>query len=78
MSSAQGHFVWIVGADDTVQLQPVRLQGDAGDLALIAEGLRGGERVVVEGLLKVRPGVKVKVAAPAPAGPAPAAAGAQQ
>ena len=78
MSSAQGHFVWIVGADDTVQLQPVRLQGDAGDLALIDEGLQGGERVVVEGLLKVRPGVKVKVAAPAPAGPAPAAAGAQQ
>ena len=78
MSSAQGHFVWIVGADDTVQVQPIRLQGDAGDLALIQEGLQGGERVVVEGLLKVRPGVKVKVAAPAPAGPAPAAAGAQQ
>ena len=78
MSSAQGHFVWVVGADDTVQLQPVRLQGDAGELALIGEGLQGGERVVLEGLLKVRPGVKVKVAAPAPSGPAPAAAGAQQ
>jgi membrane fusion protein (multidrug efflux system) len=76
MSSAQGHFVWVVGADDTVQLQPVRLQGDAGGLALIDEGLQGGERVVAEGVLKVRPGVKVKVAAPAP--PPGAGSGAPQ
>ena len=81
MSSAQGNFVWVVGADDTVQLQPVRLQGDAADLALIGEGLQGGERVVADGVLKVRPGVKVKVAAPpgpTPAQPAPAAGGASQ
>ena len=81
MSSAQGNFVWVVGADDTVQLQPVRLQGDAADLALIGEGLQGGERVVADGVLKVRPGVKVKVAAPpgpTPAQPAPAAGGAPQ
>ena len=81
MSSAQGNFVWVVGADDTVQLQPVRLQGDAADLALIREGLQGGERVVADGVLKVRPGVKVKVAAPpgpTPAQPAPAAGGASQ
>jgi membrane fusion protein (multidrug efflux system) len=69
MSSAQGTFVWIVGKDDAVELRPVRLAGESGDLALLAEGVRAGERVVVEGVLKVRPGVKVKaVAAGAPAG----------
>jgi membrane fusion protein, multidrug efflux system len=78
MSSAQGNFVWVVGADETVQLRPVQLNGGAGDLALIADGLAGGERVVTDGVLKVRPGVKVKVAAPpsAPAKAPPPAPGA--
>jgi membrane fusion protein (multidrug efflux system) len=71
MSSAQGNFVWVVGADETVQLRPVQLDGGAGDLALIADGLAGGERVVTDGVLKVRPGVKVKIAAP-PSAPAQA------
>jgi membrane fusion protein (multidrug efflux system) len=40
-----------------------------GDRAVVAEGLAGGERVILEGVLKVQPGVKVRIAAP----PAPAA-----
>ena len=60
MSSAQGSFVWKVGTDDVVELQPVRLSGTVGERAVIAEGLAGGERVIVEGVLKVQPGVKVK------------------
>jgi membrane fusion protein (multidrug efflux system) len=80
MSSAQGNFVWVVGADETVQLRPVQLDGSAGDLALIADGLAGGERVVTDGVLKVRPGVKVKIAAPpsVPAQARPPAPGAAQ
>ncbi|HET9694421.1 MAG TPA: efflux RND transporter periplasmic adaptor subunit [Steroidobacteraceae bacterium] len=79
MSSAQGSFVWVVGKDEVVELRPVKLGGDAGDRALIAGGLQGGERVVTEGVLKVRPGAKVKVAAPTPPaqGPAPPAGAAQ-
>lgn len=81
MSSAQGSFVWLVGEGDTVELRPVRLAGTVGDRAVIGEGLAGGERVVVEGVLKVQPGVKVSIAtpaAPAAAGAAPGGAGAQQ
>jgi hypothetical protein len=37
----------------------VKLRGNAGDLAMIAEGLQGGERVVADGVLKARPGLKV-------------------
>ncbi|HWJ06026.1 MAG TPA: efflux RND transporter periplasmic adaptor subunit [Steroidobacteraceae bacterium] len=73
MSSAQGNFVWVVDKDDVVELRPVKLAGDASDRALIASGLTGGERVVVDGVLKVRPGSKVKVAAPAAAAGPPAA-----
>jgi membrane fusion protein (multidrug efflux system) len=77
MSGAQGSFVWVVGEGDLVELRPVRLAGESGDRALIADGLTAGERVVTEGVLKVRPGAKVSiaaaVAAPAP-GPAPAGA----
>ena len=73
MSSAQGSFVWLVGEGDVAELRPVRVDLTVGDVAVIAEGLAGGERVVTEGVLKVQPGVKVAIAAP-PA--APAAAGA--
>jgi len=78
MTSAQGSFVWVVGQGEVVELRPVRLAGESGDRALIGQGLQPGERVVVEGVLKVRPGDKVAIAAAgaAPAGPdaAPAAA----
>jgi membrane fusion protein (multidrug efflux system) len=78
MSGAQGSFVWVVGQGDKVELRPVRLAGESGDRALIADGLTAGERVVTEGVLKVRPGAKVSIAAAtaAPA-PGPAQAGAE-
>jgi len=67
MSSAQGSFVWLVGEGDVVDLRPVRIDLTVGDLAVVAEGLAGGERVVTEGVLKVQPGVKVAIVAPAAA-----------
>jgi membrane fusion protein (multidrug efflux system) len=67
MSSAQGTFVWVVGAGDKVELRPVKLGGNVGERELITSGLQGGERVVVEGVLKVQPGVQVTIAKPAPA-----------
>jgi membrane fusion protein (multidrug efflux system) len=68
MTGAQGSFAWLVGPGDVVELRPVQLAGTAGDRALIADGLQGGERVVVDGVLKVRPGVKVAIAKDAPPG----------
>jgi membrane fusion protein (multidrug efflux system) len=82
MSGAQGSFVWVVGPGDVVDLRPVQLAGESGDLALVAGGVKAGERVIVEGVLKVRPGAKVKIAAPDVAGqgapPPKAAAGSAQ
>ena len=43
------------------------------DLMIVTRGLEGGERVIVEGLQKVRPGMQVKPEAAPPAGTPPAA-----
>lgn len=41
--------------------KPVRsLQAAIGDKWLVTEGLKAGDRVVISGLQKVRPGVQVK------------------
>jgi membrane fusion protein, multidrug efflux system len=65
--------VAVVGADDTVEIRPVQVGPRTGSLWIIEQGVKSGERVVVEGLDKVRPGAKVK---PEPASPsAPASRG---
>jgi membrane fusion protein (multidrug efflux system) len=64
MSSAQGSFAWVVGDDDVAEMRPVRIARTVGDVSVIADGLEGGERVISEGVLKVRPGSAVAVVEP--------------
>ncbi len=52
--------VAVVGAGDKVEIRPVKPGPRVGSLWVIEEGLNPGERVVVEGLQKVRPGMTVK------------------
>jgi membrane fusion protein (multidrug efflux system) len=60
VSELQGSFqVAVVEANNKVHLQPVRIGERSGNLWIIEEGLRPGQRVVVEGLQKVREGVTV-------------------
>jgi membrane fusion protein (multidrug efflux system) len=62
----------LVGADDKVEVRTVT-KGPAWEgLQVISQGVSAGERVVVEGFQKVRPGMAV-VAKPVPAEPAGAA-----
>jgi len=56
----QGQFVMAVGAEDKVNVTPVKVGDMAGEDFIIAEGLKGGERVIVNGLQKARPGTVVK------------------
>src|SRR5262245_39448719 len=60
------HQVAVVGPDDTVDVRKVKTDTRVGSLWMIAEGLKPGERVVVEGADRVRPGQKVQVAASTP------------
>ncbi len=56
----QGQFVMIVTADGKVAPVPIKTSGMAGTDFIVGEGLNGGERVIVNGLQKARPGTSVK------------------
>ena len=62
------HEVVTVGAGDTAEIRKVKVGDRVGTLWVISEGLKPGERVIVEGIDKVRSGEKVK---PLPADPEP-------
>jgi membrane fusion protein (multidrug efflux system) len=59
MTSAQGRFVWVVGAGEKIEMRPVQMGRSLGNNTVITQGLAAGDRVVVEGVLKVQPGIQV-------------------
>jgi membrane fusion protein (multidrug efflux system) len=70
--------VLVLDAKNVVQPRPVKVSRTVGDAWLVEEGLAAGERVIVEGLQKVKPGITARVAEPtaaAQAAPAPAPKG---
>lgn len=60
-ATPQGQFVMVVAADGKAMPQPIKTGGMAGTDFIVADGLKGGEQVIVEGLQKARPGTKVSV-----------------
>lgn len=69
---SNGHVLYVVDPDGKAAVLPVVVGEYVGDEGIvILSGLKGGERVVVEGVLKVVPGQPVKVVdSPPPAPPA--------
>ncbi len=61
------HQVAVVRPDETVDMRAVKVDARVGALWIIAQGLKPGERVVVEGGDRVRAGQKVRLASSAPA-----------
>jgi len=58
----QGSYeVAVVGADDTVAIRRVEVGEATGKDWVVTKGLKAGERVVVEGVQKVKQGMKVSV-----------------
>ncbi|EBJ0301102.1 multidrug efflux RND transporter periplasmic adaptor subunit AcrA [Salmonella enterica] len=53
--------VLLVGADNKVETRQIVASQAIGDKWLVTDGLKAGDRVVVSGLQKVRPGAQVKV-----------------
>lgn len=56
----QGPSVYVIGEDGTAQARPLRLGAELAQGWVVREGLRGGDRVIVEGVLRVRPGAPVR------------------
>lgn len=61
--TAAGDSVMLVGQDDTVSMAPVTVAATVGQSYLISSGLEGGERIISDGIIKARPGGKVRVVA---------------
>jgi multidrug efflux system membrane fusion protein len=58
-----GTFVYVVKADSTATVRPVKLGPAQGEIVAVDAGLALGERVVVDGADKLREGAKVDLAA---------------
>ncbi|HEV7337714.1 MAG TPA: efflux RND transporter periplasmic adaptor subunit [Bosea sp. (in: a-proteobacteria)] len=71
--AGQGQL-YVLQADGTLELRPVRTGRTVDNLQVIDDGLKPGDQVVVEGFQKIRPGAKFTGAPwkPAAADPAPA------
>ncbi len=61
-----GRYVLLVGSDDRVQQQSVTLGQQVAQNFIVTKGLAGGERVIVEGVQKVKPGETVHPVEAAP------------
>jgi membrane fusion protein (multidrug efflux system) len=72
--------VMVVDAESKVAARVVRAEQSVGDKWVVGSGLAAGERVIVEGLQKVKPGAQVQAqeAGQAAAQPAPGAGAAKQ
>ena len=64
--------VLVVGADNMVALRTIRPGESVGALLVVQDGLKAGERVIVEGIQKARPGTKVNPSVSPASGPSDA------
>lgn len=76
LEGPQGKFVYVVDEKSTAQARPVEVGEWVGSDWIVTGGLKPGERVIIDGVMRIGPGAPVKVAdaaAPKPAADAKAA-----
>ncbi|WP_024275160.1 efflux RND transporter periplasmic adaptor subunit [Hyphomicrobium sp. 802] len=74
LSDQQGDYVYVINSDDVVSQRRIQLGQSTAAVAMVSTGLSEGEKIVTEGIQRVRPNLKV---APQPAGPDPIKANGQ-
>lgn len=57
--SPQGAYVYVVGEGNVAEFRNIETGSWSGDQWIVQKGLNPGDRVVVEGLIKVQPGIEV-------------------
>jgi membrane fusion protein (multidrug efflux system) len=70
LSDQQGNYVFVVDTANKVEQRRIRLGQSTPAQAVVADGLREGESVIIEGIQRARPGAQV---APSPAAARPGA-----
>jgi len=67
----RGASVMVVGSNNIAAVRPIKVGDLVGNSWIVLDGLKPGDRVIINGLQKVRPGSPVTVSAPGGARPAP-------
>jgi len=57
----QGQYVYLVGKDSTVSMQPVKVSRTTGSDAVVESGVSVGDEVVTDGQLRLVPGARISV-----------------
>jgi RND family efflux transporter MFP subunit len=57
-------FIYVVNTEKKVEFRPVKIGPMIDGLRVVKEGLKPGEQIIVEGLLRVRPGIVVDAKPP--------------
>ena len=62
LEGPQGKFVYVVNEKNLAEVRPVEAGEWSGDTWIITAGLKAGERVITDGVMKLGPGAPVKIA----------------
>jgi membrane fusion protein (multidrug efflux system) len=62
LEGPQGKFVYIVDEKGTAQPRPLEVGDWAGDAWIVNKGVQPGDKVIVEGLMRLGPGAPVRIA----------------
>lgn len=57
----EGKYVYTIDETGMPKLTYIKVQGQSGDNWIVKDGLKAGDRVIVDGILKVIPGTPVKI-----------------
>ena len=74
VQTEQGRLVMTVDAENKVAPRPVQTAEWQGKDWVITKGLQAGDKIIIDNLMKLRPGAQVAPKAPTPPGEAPATA----
>jgi membrane fusion protein, multidrug efflux system len=72
-TGAQGAYVYLVNADNTVSMRPIVTGPSSADLVSVTKGLKRGDTVVVDGADQLRDGAKIALPSGTPSGTGSAA-----
>lgn len=69
MQGPQGRFVYVVGPDNTAQARTIDVGEWYGDQWIVTKGLAAGDKVIVDGAIRLQPGAPIKILDTPPGGP---------
>jgi membrane fusion protein (multidrug efflux system) len=55
-----GRYVLVVSGDNEVERRRIEIGQEIGPEVVVADGLKEGDRIITEGIQRVRPGIKVQ------------------